>query len=114
MGLFKPDPVEPDETQSKVGGQKRKASAVQDSSDSGSDLDDDDVIAAHFKKLEDKRADLDGLAPYFLEDFRAVRRADGDAWQGQVVRGGEAQAWCKRSTSNRPRRHLCVWAMTGH
>lgn len=56
----------------------------------------DAILDEAFRKLERDRPDGEGLVIVRLPDFQAMPRANGDAWQGQVKRKGEAQAWCKR------------------
>eukprot|EP00974_Lingulodinium_polyedra_P082059 7944868-Lingulodinium_polyedra.AAC.1 len=55
----------------------------------------DEALEELFDKLERARPDLKGLAPARLPDFKAMPRARGDSWQGQVNRHGHAQQWCK-------------------
>eukprot|EP00974_Lingulodinium_polyedra_P012795 1239782-Lingulodinium_polyedra.AAC.1 len=82
-------------------GSGEPAEAADDEGEAGPDYapDDDEVIQAFYDDMERIRPDVSGVAPPPMDqvDFRYRTRAEGDSVQGQVVRGGEAQEWCKRN-----------------
>lgn len=71
---------------------KRAKENPEDSSES-EEVEDDVLLEETFGEVERKRPEMYG--PMRLDDFQAVRRGDGDAWQGQVKRRGPQQEWCK-------------------
>ena len=90
-GVLESDPH--DTAASSSGGRRGKASKTVHQGDE--EEEDDDALQEIFDTLERGRPDAQGLAPPRLQDFKAVPRARGDTWQGQVDRKGAAQQWCK-------------------
>eukprot|EP00974_Lingulodinium_polyedra_P076063 7365266-Lingulodinium_polyedra.AAC.1 len=57
--------------------------------------DDEGALQEFFNEMEKKRPDKEGMRATRLTDFQFAPRANGDSWQGQVVRHSRAQKWVR-------------------